>query len=74
MPNGQVVVAQSDLDRLHDGLYALEAALDDVCADLTELTASSSAQTRGRAYEAALAHLRAAAEDLRGVLIEPLVV
>lgn len=73
LPEGQVVVAQSDLDRLHDRLYGLEAALDDVAMDLASVTASSSDRTRARAYDQALAHLRAAAEDLRGVLVEPLV-
>jgi hypothetical protein len=67
------VVAQSELDRVHDRLYSLEAALDDVTTDLAEVTASSSERERTRAYGAALAHLRAAAEDLRGILVEPIV-
>ena len=70
LPDGQVVVAHADLDRLHDRLYALETALDDVAADLAELTGFASPQSRSRAYEAALAHLRAVAEDLRGVVVE----
>ena len=73
LPEGQVVVAQSDLDRLHDRLYALEAALDDVTADLSELSGKTSERSRARALEAALAHLRTAGEDLRGVLVEPVV-
>lgn len=66
-------MAQRDLDRLHDRLYALEAALDDVDADLGELGARGTAAARAAAYEAALAHVRAAAEDLRGVLVEPVI-
>lgn len=73
LPAGQVIVGQQDLDRLHDRLYALEAALDDVERDLAEIAASPSDRARGRAYEVAFAHLRAAAEDLRGVLVEPVV-
>lgn len=53
LSDGQVVVAHADLDRLHDRLYALETALDDVAADLEELTGSASPQSRSRAYEAA---------------------
>lgn len=64
LPEGQLVVAAADLARLHDRLYALEAALDDVAADLAE---SSS----GAAYRRALEHLAAAAGDLRGVVVEP---
>jgi len=66
-----VVVASAELDRLHDRLYALEAALDDVAADLCALRADAVARVRAATYEAALAHLRAAAEDLRGVVVEP---
>lgn len=67
------MVVQADLDRVHDRLYALEAALDDVTADIAELSHASPAPARARTYEAALAHLRAAAEDLRGVLVEPVI-
>ena len=65
LPEGQLVVDAADLARLHDRLYALEAALDDVAADLAE---SSGAQAYRRAFD----HLAAAAEDLRGVVVEPL--
>jgi hypothetical protein len=71
LPAGLVVVEVSSLDRLHDRLYALEAALDDVDADLSQLPASASERSRLRAYHAAFAHLRTAAEDLRGLLVEP---
>ncbi|MGH9099363.1 MAG: hypothetical protein ACRDV8_03930 [Acidimicrobiales bacterium] len=71
MPSGHVVVVQADLDRLHDRLYTLEAALDDLRVDLADVTPSSTERRRSNAYGAALAHLRAAAEDLRGVLVEP---
>lgn len=70
LPAGQVVVAQADLDRLHDRLYALEAALDDVEADTAGVDGSGSA-ARARVVAGALVHLRAAAEDLRGVVVEP---
>lgn len=65
------MVAQADLDRLHDRLYVLEAALDDVTADVAHLRPRSPAAARAARYEAALAHLRAAAEELRGVVVEP---
>jgi hypothetical protein len=61
---GQLVVAGEDLDRLHDQLYALEAALEDVEADLAQ---SDTAADYRRAFE----HLRAAAADLRGTVVEP---
>lgn len=73
LPEGHVVVAQHDLDRLHDRLYALEAACDDIEVDLADvegLTASGRDRTLA-AYIAALSHLREAAEDLRGTVIEP---
>ena len=59
-----MVVAESDLRKLHDRLYELEAALDDVDADLTEDVSPT-------ALRAALAHLAAPARDLVGVMIEP---
>jgi hypothetical protein len=74
LPDGHLVVAKVDLDGLHDRLYALEAALDDVTADLAELGAPpsrASDRSRAAAYAAALAHLQMAAEDLRGLVVEP---
>ncbi len=70
LPPGQVVVAQADLDRLHDRLYALEAALDDVAADLADAGPEPSVVD----YRAALDHLAEAAGDLRGVVVDPVVV
>jgi len=64
VPEGQLLVSQAQLDRLHDRLYALEAALDDVDADLAE-------RARESDYRSALRHLYAAADDLRGFVVEP---
>ena len=58
------MVAQADLDRLHDRLYSLEAAMDDVTAHLAGSTSAA-------AYRPAFEHLAAAAADLRGMVIEP---
>lgn len=71
LASNQVVVDQADLDRLHDRLYALESALDDVASDLAELQSTSTATSRALAYAAALRHLQEAAEDLRGTVVEP---
>lgn len=65
IPDGQLLVSQDQLDRLHDRLYALESALDDVDGDL-------SGRAREGDYRAALRHLYAAADDLRGLVVEPL--
>ncbi|HVX22887.1 MAG TPA: hypothetical protein VHB02_16205 [Acidimicrobiales bacterium] len=70
LPPDQVVVAQADLDRLHDRLYALEAAVDDVAADLADAGPRPSAAD----YRAALDHLRRAADDLRGTVVDPVLV
>lgn len=64
-------MAAAELDRLHDRLYALEATLDDVRADLGAVEAGAGARARAVAYESAFAHLCAAAEDLRGFVVEP---
>lgn len=64
LPEGQVVVDAADLARLHDRLYALEAALDDVARDLA-------GRSGGQAYRRAFEHLAAAAGDLRGLVVEP---
>jgi hypothetical protein len=60
---GQLVVDVRDLDRLHDLLYALEAAMEDVEGDLAQSAA-------GGAYRRAFDHLWAAAADLRGTVVE----
>ncbi len=59
-----MVVSQAQLDRLHDRLYTLESALDDVDVDLA-------GRARESDYKAALGHLYAAAGDLRGFVVEP---
>ena len=64
MPDDQCIVSVGDLDRLHDRLYRLEAAVDDVTADL----ASSATAV---AYRQAFDHLMDAASDLVGTVIEP---
>lgn len=64
MPADQCLVSAADLARLHDRLYRLEAAVEDVTADL----ASSH---RATAYRQAYEHLLDAAADLVGTTIEP---
>ena len=64
MPGDQCIVSVSDLDRLHDRLYRLEAAVEDVTADLA--TSGTPA-----AYRQAFDHLMDAAADLAGTVIEP---
>ncbi len=64
LASDQVIVSQVHLDRMHDRLYELEAALDDVDMDLAENAKSS-------AYQAAFQHLYQVADHLRGVRIEP---
>ncbi len=64
VPEDQCIVSLSDLARLHDRLYRLEAAVDDVRADLTE---SRGDDDYRRAYE----HLMDAAGDLVGTVVEP---
>ncbi len=57
-------MADADLRRLHDSLYRLEAAVDDVQADL--------ADSPGRPdYRGAFEHLLDAAGDLLGLVIGP---
>jgi hypothetical protein len=57
-------VAESDLQRLHDRLYRLESAVQDVDADLED-------RSGVRAYREALDHLLEAARDLVGLVVEP---
>ena len=49
---------------MHDRLYLLEAALEDVESDLREKTGPT-------AYREAFDHLYEAAKDLVGVVVEP---
>ena len=64
MPEDQCIVAVSDLVRLHDRLYRLEAAVEDVRAALE----SSRGNT---AYRQAFEHLMDAVDDLVGTVVEP---
>jgi hypothetical protein len=64
VPEDQCIVSVADLGQLHDRLYRLEAAVDDVRGDI----ASSSANA---AYRRAFEHLMDAVGDLVGTVIEP---
>ncbi len=64
VPAGQCIVAEDDLRRLHDRLYRLEAAIEDVTADLA-------GDTRAAAYRRATEHLLDAGRDLVGLVVEP---
>lgn len=59
-----MVVAEADLQGLHDRLYRLESAVEDVDADL-------SGRPGAAAYKEAFAHLYEAARDLVGLVVEP---
>jgi len=65
VPDDQCLVSVADLARLHDRLYRLEAAVDDVTSDLA-------ARSGAAAYRQAYEHLMDAAGDLVGTVIEPL--
>jgi hypothetical protein len=58
------VVNEVELQRLHDRLYRLEAAMEDVDADLT-------GRPTAQAYRHAFEHLYEAAQDVARVVIEP---
>ena len=64
VPPDQCIVSAVDLGRLHDGLYRLEAAVQDVEADL-------GASPDATAYRQAFEHLMDAVGDLVGTVIEP---
>jgi hypothetical protein len=64
VPQDQCIVSAADLGRLHDRLYRLEAAVEDVQADL-------GASRDGPAYRQAYEHLMDAVGDLAGTVIEP---
>ena len=64
MPADQCIVSALDLSRLHDRLYRLEAAVEDVRADLAD--ASTPAD-----YRRAVDHLLDASDDLVGTVVEP---
>lgn len=59
-----MVVAEEDLQRLHDRLYRLEAAVEDVTADLRRSAGP-------KAYREAFDHLYESARDLVGTVVEP---
>jgi len=64
VPPDRCIVSVADLEQLHDRLYRLEAAVDDVTADL--------AGARGAAaYRQAYEHLMDAVGDLVGTVVEP---
>jgi tetrahydromethanopterin S-methyltransferase subunit G len=64
IPPGQVVVSEQDLRSVHDRLYRLESAVEDVLADLAGHPGAAE-------YRSAVEHLLDAAQDLVGVVIEP---
>ena len=64
IPDGQCIVVVADVNRLHDRLDRLEAAVDDVTADLA-------ATTNSAAYRQAYIHLMDAVGDLIGTVVEP---
>jgi hypothetical protein len=64
VPADQCLVSTADLTRLHDRLYRLEAAVEDVRGDLAD---SPTAAECRRAVD----HLLDAADDLVGVVVEP---
>ncbi len=64
VPADRCIVSLADLGRLHDRLYRLEAAVEDVRADLGE----SSGEVD---YRRAVEHLMDAAADLVGTVVEP---
>ena len=67
LSSGESVVDTTALEQLRDRLYVLEAALDDVEADLRGRPADEE-------YRRAFQHLYAAAAPLRGSWVEPIAV
>jgi hypothetical protein len=63
IPSGQVIVSEEDLQKVHDRLYLLESAIEDVDADLTD-------DPGPEAYRAAFDHLYESAKDLVGLVVE----
>ena len=64
VPADQSIVSATDLAVLGDRIYRLEAAVEDVRADLA-------ASSGPAAYRSAFDHLMEAVEDLVGTAIEP---
>ena len=57
-------MSEGDLETLHDRLYRLEAAVEDVAADLKQASGI-------KAYRDAFDHLYDSVQDLIGLVIEP---
>lgn len=57
-------MAEDDLRRLHDRLYRLETAIEDVDADLAGASGP-------KVYREAFEHLYEPASDLVGLVVEP---
>jgi hypothetical protein len=64
VPSGQTIVAESDLRLLHDRLYQLESAIEDVRTDMAGRPSAHDCRN-------ALEHLLEAANDLVGMVVEP---
>jgi hypothetical protein len=64
VPAGQLIVAEADLRTLHDRLYQLESATEDVRADLR-------GRPSARELRDAIEHLLGVADDLAGTVVEP---
>jgi hypothetical protein len=58
-----VIVSEEELRNVHDRLYRMEAAVEDVQSDLA-------GSPDAAAYRAAVAHLLDAAQDLVGLVVE----
>lgn len=63
--SNEVLISRSELDRLNDHLYALQAALEDVEGDVGDRPTT-------KQYADAFVHLLASALPLAGFRIEPL--
>ena len=64
VPADQCIVSLADLGRLHDRLYRLEAAVEDVRADLEGAPTPAD-------FRRAVEHLLDASGDLIGTVVEP---
>ncbi len=64
VPAGQIIVAEGDLSTLHDKLYQLESAVEDVRSDIA-------GKSGVKTFRQALDHLLEASEELAGFVVEP---
>ena len=64
LSDDDVVVSRQQLQVLHDRIFTVEAALDDIEGDLARSRSAS-------AYRVALDHLVLACAELRGFTLEP---